>query len=78
MLHYCTFFDRGKRIEHCQQGKDEIIEPRYIALVLHHHHHQNTNEKHIIKHKALVLFYQKQFLFKHSQENQKITWRSAA
>ena len=33
-----------------------IIEPRYLALVLHHHHHQNTNEKHIIKHKALVLF----------------------
>ena len=28
--------------------------------------------------RALVLFYQKQFLFKHSQENQKITLRSAA
>ena len=32
MLHYCTFFDRGKRIEHCQQGMTRSLNPVILHL----------------------------------------------
>ena len=32
MLHYCTFFDRGKRIEHCQQGRTRLLNPVILHL----------------------------------------------
>ena len=73
------FFDRGKRIEHCPQGRTRLLNPVILHLfsIIITIKTQMKNTIYI-KRKALVHFYQKQFLFKHSQENQKITLRSAA